>query len=562
VRRLIALVRKEARDARGLTIGAAVAALGLSVAAHEVWPDLARRGDLVAVWVIPALLALYVIAIAADLVASDAATRRIETAALLPVRTVTLWAAKALFLLGASTLFLAWVVSIQVVLHLLGGEAGSLERMRGAAGESALHLGGAVAAGAAVLFFSSIIDRGFAAAFAGVILLGTIGFGFVAIDWAALDLEPDTTAIALLAGGLTAIFVAASAIAFVAGRIQLGQRLRRGLVGAGALLTLLALPAGAGAWAVSSHLRLEPGDGEARLCRLALSPDERHLVVELTKDGQDQRRVWVLDLERERMRVLEDRVHWLGGKPWDHEGLLHVVRGRRERHDTKLEVHRWVDVTTGALDRARSQEQLDHEPLIARDGVRIRFLRAPTSGSLEVRAEIPGRGDRGWSLGWGRGVEPPRVHRTGNLLLPGPVTTHVDVRTGRQTPLPVGIHSIAGDGLHVLSFLSGEDARRWQVLDTTTGETIRTLPFRAGEWVRWVPDRDDARYLMIREIPTSPRLQRRVRLLDLEENREVELETWDLRVLRDGRLLTVDADLTTHLRDRDGKVLRRLCGPR
>ena len=97
MRHLMHLVRAEWRNARALTIASALVAIGASVAIDALFFH-GKDGGLLATWVVPALLGLFLAATASDLVAGDVASRRIDSLALLPARLRTIWASKALFL--------------------------------------------------------------------------------------------------------------------------------------------------------------------------------------------------------------------------------------------------------------------------------------------------------------------------------------------------------------------------------------------------------------------------------------------------------------------------------
>ncbi len=88
-----------------------MAAVVLTVAVNELWLGY-RSSALTAAYVVPGLVALFLVTIAADIVASDVATRRIETFALLPARPILMWTAKLVFLLTAGLVFLGWTAAV------------------------------------------------------------------------------------------------------------------------------------------------------------------------------------------------------------------------------------------------------------------------------------------------------------------------------------------------------------------------------------------------------------------------------------------------------------------
>src|SRR5438874_183395 len=120
MRTLLPLLKKEARDARGHLVGAAVIALLVSSAAHQ-WLFRYREGPMAAHALVPLLVGLFVASLASDLVAADVATKRIEALAILPVPVARLWTGKAVFLAAAGAAFLVYVVALQsLILHVSG----------------------------------------------------------------------------------------------------------------------------------------------------------------------------------------------------------------------------------------------------------------------------------------------------------------------------------------------------------------------------------------------------------------------------------------------------------
>ncbi len=242
MRCLLALIRKEWRDARALTAGAAVAVVALSVAANEAWLDY-RSATFTAAYLIPGLVAIYLVTIASDLVASDVATRRVETFALLPARPFLLWSAKLSFLLISGLVFLIWVVGVQLALHAhASGTTGALTLVRNG-GLALPHLSLALGLACTVFFFSTLLERGISAVLAGVLTCAAGAYALVSFSGTDIDLVA-RSGLPGIAGLVVAFaFATGSAFAFTSGAIHLVGRVRRGVLGLACVSLLLVLPA-------------------------------------------------------------------------------------------------------------------------------------------------------------------------------------------------------------------------------------------------------------------------------------------------------------------------------
>jgi hypothetical protein len=234
MRRLLALMRKEWRDALPLTVACALVAGALSVAAGEVHL-LGRDAHAAAHVVVPALLLLILAGLASGLVANDVATRRIETLALMPIRSAWIWLAKVLFLALAGAGILVGVVALQVAIRLLAGTAEpAAELVRRLVEPEALrNVGLAYATAGVVLFFSTILTRASVALLAGLAVAGALGY--------AIEIRLLPGRLAELGPRIGGAFVLGSAVAFTVGRIHAWVRGRRALVGALLVLVLISL---------------------------------------------------------------------------------------------------------------------------------------------------------------------------------------------------------------------------------------------------------------------------------------------------------------------------------
>jgi len=223
-------------------VGAALGAALCAVAARAAGLD-DRAATRTAAYVVPGLVAVYLVLIAADLVASDVSTRRIETLALLPARPVLIWTAKLAFLLLAGLLFLAWTAAVLVALHLHSGGVDAARELARHADLALPQLSLALGLACTVLFFSTVLERGVSAVWAAASTFAAAGLVFLAADGGALDgfLRPWHLG---LGGLVVAIaFATGSALAFTSGGIHLVGRLRRGLLGIACVSLLLLLPA-------------------------------------------------------------------------------------------------------------------------------------------------------------------------------------------------------------------------------------------------------------------------------------------------------------------------------
>jgi len=280
------LIRKEWRENRALILGFLILAPTLSLALKGLVVGFAKTAPSDSIqFVIPAMLGLYVLAIASDLVAGDAASGRLGFLAALPVRPATIWAAKALFLFGTATLYLGWLLAAEAaILAALGKEAYWLFQL---VAKEAAFLPLFFLGGAATLFFSTLIDRGFAAAFAALVAIAGFGFLVLAFDLERFDFR-DSALRALMAKGslvLTAGFLGGSLLAFTKGRIHLGGRLRRAVLATLALLALVVPPAAASATALEDWLSIDPWDDRLGFGTPYVSPDGRWAFGSATRRG-------------------------------------------------------------------------------------------------------------------------------------------------------------------------------------------------------------------------------------------------------------------------------------
>ena len=257
---MLGLLRKEWRENRRLIYGLLAAAPALSVLVKSLGMDRNGLEEFAwTTWGIPSMLALYLVGVAADLVAGDSGADRHRFVAALPVRAGTVWAAKAVFLFGSAALYLAYLVLTETAIVAIATPGGSAP-LDSPAAEYAVFLWALPLAGAATLYWSTLIDRGLTAAFAALFTLAGIGVAILLYDVKRFRFhDPEGTAVTA-ALVLTAAFLAGSSLAFAFGRIHLGYRVRRTVLAVAALLVIV-VPTGAdAAIRLSRWMRIQPGE--------------------------------------------------------------------------------------------------------------------------------------------------------------------------------------------------------------------------------------------------------------------------------------------------------------
>jgi hypothetical protein len=554
MRRWLALLGKEWRDARGVTAGAAIATVLLTIGANELALHY-ENPAVTAVWVVPSLLALYLVAIAGDLVAGDLASGQIETWALLPARPIAMWTAKVAFLVLAGTLFLGWIVAVQVgVHHLLATKVVRLD-LAAVMPRVTTHLIVAGGIGAAVLFFSTVVGRGFPSAILGMAAGGGFGAAVVLVDWTRIDVPVEAFELRLAGGGLAAVFLVASAIAFLGGRLHLGAWRRRLVLGGATVLVLLGLPTAIGAAALHAWRTFTPGDPDLRIDGVEVSRNGEHVAIQLERTGQRIPVVWMIRIEDGRLLREPGR------------GFLerHQARGRSEfrfhrsiRRGGSL-VSGWsalVDAETGRLRalpppvsqrrtrRIRTRWKIDRETK-----VRTLVAKLPDGPKKEYRSltHIP-------------------CHEGLALLRPTPGAVELaDLWTDERVPIPGvphlddGFVHLTTDGREILCvWLDPDDRlpRRWVVLDTETLGPVAAGEVPSGTRSVWLSRN---RKLWLHDMIDGHEV------LDLDTGRRwsfPRVEGRERRPLPDGGYVELREHREVWLLDEGGRDVRRLYGPR
>ena len=223
MRRFLTLVSREYRDARwNLVMAFGMATLAPWVV-HAVFLEVAPDETTALVGgrlLVPLLFALFAAATASDLVARDVATRRIDALAALPVSVSELWRAKAAFLLVSSLAFLAWTIGMEYAAVTATARAESIALLSERLADAVPTLLGGVAFGAATLFFSTLLERGFTAVMAALVTVTALAWGVQVAEVPAADDATTWFATYAVPLGIALAFGAGSYAAFVRGPIH------------------------------------------------------------------------------------------------------------------------------------------------------------------------------------------------------------------------------------------------------------------------------------------------------------------------------------------------------
>lgn len=554
----LALLRKEWRDVRTVTLISAVAAVGICLGVR--WALLAWGGSDDAggfpaeTWwgfFVPTTVVLYAGTVAADLVGGEVVSRRMDQTATLPVGPWRVWAAKAAFLALATAGFGAWCVLVQwVALHATLGAAQAAKFLEEAVDGKAAALVATCAA--ATLLASTFRARGLGALLLGL-ALGVLVCGGAAFlaqwsgladewlmgEWEGLD-SPIWRRPTVLFALLPLSVLAASAFAFAHGRVHLGRVLRPLAIGLATLAALLVVPAAAIA---AQLMTVTPGEAGTALRCVRPSPDGRYVYVEFARWYVDRSRAgYVLDAESGGLRpVAESSELWLHGdadRTWDEDGRLVLLRLDR---DTAAEAV--VDPATGttlherpsAPPRRRMRRDAWREPRpvgVTPDGTTTYSVaRAEPAESVEIVSRVQPlvRAD-----GCVIYVREPRVLATRTL-------PDGDERRLLESAEPWKsgwIGPVSADG----RLLAVRHDGAWKCLDVETGRTVDlrvppelALPFGRPSWVR--VEGDASRHLLlVRRDAADPRLD----LLDVDTGARRDVDPCDdveAFALPGGRLL-------------------------
>ena len=541
MRGFLTLLGKEWRDARALAIAMSVLAAGVPALLRFALAGTTYT-DKIEPMLVPVLVGLFGCAIASDLVATEVATRDIDALALLPVALAHVWAAKVTFLLAAVAVLFVWTVECLVLgAALVDGPAAALalvDELPKLLLPSLLVL----PALAGTLFATSVIDRSFPAFVAGILLAAGLGAALAGLQ-SLIGQKPDWTIVA----AVCACLVGASWIAFAKGGAH-RSRLRRVAFGVGGLLVLLVPPPAAyGAWWRWSYMALEPGDPEAMIYTMCVSPDERWLAMEVGKrDRSRALRVWTLEIASGRVHEVTDPIAVLRPPVWADDARLVVetMGGRRA-----------IDPATGD-DRGVVEDQ---QPAL--------WAWARRKGKVDASLfeyEISSRDPR---------FDKITVTSASDPLLPGAAPGVAYLRRGKgqvvRRDLSTGEERTIVDAGSVPQWLWMSPRGRYMtlqvdgqyvVLDARDGRRVAGPGPKPRHWIGSGSDR----YMFDSE-EIAPR-RWRMYLLDLERDTRIDVGEWPEQwpqyphvcELSGERLLLLRNGNDIDLMDTSGRVLRRV----
>lgn len=562
MRRFVALLRREMRDARWHFAASLVVAAAAPWCVHE-WMTAGADDELVAKiggrGVVPILFALFVASAASDLVARDVATRRIDGLAVLPVPIAKVWTAKAALLAASSLAMLAWIVAAEWAALAFGVSdraAAWLPSMLVAAGPS---IAGGVALGAASLFLSTLLERGISAALGAVVLLVGV---VLCVEWAEVPVADGTmTTFAGWAAplGLAAAFVVASRSSFVRGPIHGPSKPRLALCGFAALAAVAAPGGVATAMSLEHAADLAPGAGDPSRREAYVSPDGKWVAIEDGVAGGASA-TWLASIDGASCRRIAPGTTWFAdGVAWLPGSML-AVRSSSFSLMVGPRCVRRLEVEPTGLGVAESHwlpaERAPERPY-GWAWVQTEEVLSPTRSVFVVHSSgsYP---SRRYTARWvqaspERGVvfvvsEDRALSRV--TFVSGGKDDTVDLARDLDAVLQV-----SADGKRIL--LDGH--RDVRVLDATTGAVLFTAPDGRAKWTE-----DGSRVFLWDEDASESVTRFAVHDLGSGTSADfgapkVSSRLPRVSVLRDGRLVVCDGDVT--LRAKDGKVLRRLYPP-
>lgn len=542
MRGFVALMRKEARDIRALTWASMALAAVAAVVVRWVLGQLAAEGRTSALeppWVepfVPACVVLYAVMAAADVVGGEVAARRSDLWALLPASGFRVWCAKATALIGATALFAAWCLLVQMQTILQTDGTASLERFVERA-QSNVWVAGPVATFLfATLLASTFRLRGLGAAFVGAAMAAAACVGAEAVaSWLGYGrvwYASGSVATERIAGLASAAIVApalliAAALAFTFGRVHLGRVLRPLAIGLAAFAALCAPPTAL--WAQSAFA-VVPGAPGVSLEWAIPDPSGRYVAAVFVNyaSSTPHARTFVLDVETADLREVDARDARPSGRDgatcWDADGslVLHAssfgldelradpatgeVRSRRKcssddlHTQSVLNMRAWHERMPWVVESSTTPHDgfARYRTLFRRNGSRVK--EAP----VELRSWLtPHLGLRG------RVFYYPEPEVLATCTLPDREERRLLVN---DEPWRSGwIGGVSPDGGALIVRHRGV----WRVLDLATLATT-DLPASAGP-PSWVPVRgdDERRLVCLRRVSSAPASPGFVDVIDL-----------------------------------------------
>ena len=569
MRGFVALLERDWRTHRAMVAAIGFAILGLSMLFRSIAPD-AGYWHSAAVIAVPAMTALFLTGLAADVISAEFASRRIEALALIPASLLRIWTSKAVLVTLLLALLLAWTAGCQCAAFLAFDRDDAIDEFSRFVSNVSPIASFALPVAAIALFFAAVIERTLPALFLGLIASGGVLAGAIAFVRLFLPEIARTEwgeFAACQAVGL--LFAAGAATVFVRGRVHTGSTLLRWGVAGATIGEIALLFAGLGGWRYWSWRQLAPGDDEAVVQAISTSPDGRWISIQAVKyvQGPDTftaARVWMVPIDaagpivEPSVGTFFDRRH-----AWSQDSNLRTI-GRDGNRCVLAE----VDPATGAVRSSQTVEMEERTREFLRDSYPYWATRNDAfawNPDRQVQRVVEWK-ERGISraLTSVRNLVVSRLPGVVWYSPDGRAIHRLDLATGEdrrlfESPdkLTVFWSSCSGNRLMV----SGE--RRSRVLDASTGAVLGG-PWDA-QWAGWATgSEEDGRIIHLSG-------QGRSAMIDLQTGLRIELSkesrlgqfNWvDLRPLPDGRLVRLDTDGTIDLLTADGAPIRRLYPPK
>lgn len=567
------LVRHEAREARTSLIAVPCVSAAVLATVHVLLPVEFAVAQAAASCV-GILLALWTLYFAADLFATDCASGRMRTRALLPVGALEIWRAKVVFYVLTVLGIGAWTIGLEFALQATCGSPDSLAYFTDALGPFVARLPFLALVAAAAILCSLVVDSALVAllcsALVGLVLAGIglawsrtltlIGVAWGPVEWAA----------ASFAGA--ALLLVLGAVAFTRGQARLGSRRVRARIIIGTAGVALLVGGIAGASEVYRRVTGSLDDPLATFETASASPDGRWLAIEIsgrspngTSAGNGTRSVWVVDLAtRESQLVVWPgclRRDWLNGcaLPWDDATSFRAetlsfedMRYTGSVVRVSLRGPTWdaVSCEPGAYDESRIAPAWAETKREKRgdDGMYALHVRWPERG---LEREFVGDMNE---TALGRGIlispVPGRV-----LMLREEALARLDLESGQAEALATDVDwMFPSPGGSAVLIRSGDGVRALSAID---GRPLREPWLREVRpvVVTWIEGEGDPHAVHVSEIGRDGR--NFVEDLDTGAHFEIEWDAWSRRVhrLEDGRYVYVDRNSDLVAVDGRGEVV-------
>lgn len=535
----LSLLARQVRDNRGALVVAPLASAVVLAGVSAWFPGPNAVGEATA-YAIGALTALWTLYFAADSFASDGATGRLATLALLPVRARTLWSSRVAFVALASVGQGLFALGSGLGLHVGLGSELSMEACVAGLRPMLPWVPSLAVIAAAAMVASLVVETALAAMIGSLLALGAIGLAAApalrALALSGIDVTPALRNGVLLQVLLAVAFLALGAHAFVRGQRRLGSRSVRAWQATWPVLATLTLGSIASAAEYSRRTAVELENPRLRYRSAAASKDGRHVVLEAHFDlpGNDGPlpSAWLLDIESGQRELLGRAADVLSDRftgrqlAWDAEHPLRIRDFGALVWRDRVEL---IEVAIGAEGGARVRREMmtmdagfSFQTTLVPSWANVERIRR--RGSDDVTVVRWGDRERRFDGQMGR-VWPVRVIfptpepgvllvvRDGQLL-------RIDMADDEEHVVLSGVDSWidpSPDGSAVL--LRTKDASL--VLDSRSGSPLRA-PFPRDEaYVAWVDAPDASRVLwMLRPGIRDPLTL----VLDIDTGIELELE--------------------------------------